>query len=117
MKCPAPAATRCSGSPATEEFNATDRQQEITGGSTTTYTIPSLAPGTEYTVQVSATKANARVDGAPSAPVTATPKAVSPGQVTGVALTPAAEALQVTWRSGGDSGRLPGAVEVRHGRE
>ena len=82
----------------TEEFNATDRQHEITGGSTTTYTIPSLAPGTEYTVQVSATKANARVDGAPSAPpVTATPKAVSPGQVTGVALTPAAEALQVTW--------------------
>ena len=81
----------------TEEFNATDRQHEITGGSTTTYTIPSLAPGTEYTVQVSATKANARVDGAPSAPVTATPKAVSPGQVTGVALIPAAEALQVTW--------------------
>ena len=80
-----------------EAFNATDRQHEITGGSTITYTIPSLEPGTEYTVQVSATKANARVDGAPSDPVTATPKAASPGQVTGVGLTPAAEALQVTW--------------------
>ena len=83
----------------TEEFSDTDRQHLITGGSTITYTIQSLEPGTEYTVQVSATKANARVDGEPSDSMTATPMAASPGQVTGVALTPAAEALQVTWGS------------------
>ena len=98
-----------------EEFNTTD-QHVITGGSTTTYTIPSLAPGTEYMVQVSATKANARVDGAPSAPpVTATPKAVSPGQVTGVGLTPRGGGAAGNLGSGDDSGRLQGAVEVRHG--
>ena len=72
-------------------------EDEVGDGTTTEYTIRSLVPGTEYTVQVSALRDNARVDGVPSAPVSASPKASSPGQVTGVVLTPAAEALEVTW--------------------
>jgi len=88
----------------TQEFNTGDRQDEVSGGSTTTHTIRSLLPGTEYTVQVSAVRDNARVDGAPSDPATATPKVTAPGQVTGVVLTPAAEALEVTWGAVTDAG-------------
>ena len=47
---------------ATRDFSAV-----IAGGSTTEYTIRSLSPGVEYTVQVVATKENA-ADGPPSVP-------------------------------------------------
>ena len=57
----------------TQSYNTT-RQATITSGSTTSHTIPSLANGTEYTVQVTATRTGAS-DGLPSAGVMGTPGA------------------------------------------
>ena len=56
----------------TRDFSAV-----IAGGSTTEYTIRSLSPGVEYTVQVVATKENA-ADGPPSVPRTGTPTGGTP---------------------------------------
>ena len=53
-------------------YNTGDRQAVIPSGSTTTYMIPNLANGTEYTVQVIATKTGAN-DGLPSMEVQETP--------------------------------------------
>ena len=53
-------------------YNTTNRQATVTSGTTTSHTITGLANGTEYTVQVSATRTGA-TDGPPSAEVTGTP--------------------------------------------
>ena len=52
-------------------YNTDDRQATVTPGSTTSHTIEGLANGTEYSVQVSATRTDAN-DGPPSAEVTGT---------------------------------------------
>ena len=57
----------------TESYDTT-RQATITSGSTTSHTIPNLTNGTEYTVQVTATRTGAN-DGPPSAGVMGTPEA------------------------------------------
>ena len=59
-----------------QEYDAT-RQHVVTGGTATSYTIPGLTAGTEYTVRVIATRANAE-DGAPSTEMTGTPTAAAP---------------------------------------
>ena len=81
-----------------QDYNTTDRQHEITSGSTTSYTITDLTAGTEYTVQVIATKNNV-ADGPASAEITGTPLASSPGQVTGVSVTEQVEQLSVFWNA------------------
>ena len=82
----------------TETFTnaATDsREATVSSGSTTSHTITGLANGTAYDVQIIATWTNA-ADGTPSAPASGTPVA-SPGQVTGVDVTPGAGRLKVDW--------------------
>ena len=54
-------------------YNTTNRQATVTSGSTTSHTITGLANGTEYTVQVSATRTGAD-DGPPSEEETGTPR-------------------------------------------
>ena len=68
------------------EGYTTNRQATVTSGSTTSHTITGLANGTEYTVQVSATRTGAN-DGPTSAEVQGTP-AVS--TTPGVTVTPTA---------------------------
>ena len=58
-------------------YNTGDRQAPVTSGSTTRYTIPSLTNGTEYTVQVIATRTGA-TDGPPSEEMTGTPRVPPP---------------------------------------
>ena len=58
-------------------YNTGDRQATVTPGSTTSHTIEGLANGTEYTVQVSATRTGVN-DGQPSAEVTGTTPMPSP---------------------------------------
>ena len=55
-----------------EAYNTGDRQATVTSGSTTSHTISSLTNGTEYTVQVIATRTGAN-DGPPSVEVKSTP--------------------------------------------
>ncbi len=55
-----------------ENYDAADRQAVVTDGATTTYTIPNLIAGTEYTVRVIATRTDVD-DGSPSDEVTGTP--------------------------------------------
>ena len=74
------------------------RQRTVPGGSTLTDTIPSLTPGTPYTVRVIARRDNAP-DGDPSDAQTAVPKIERPGQVLNVAVTPQVEKLAVTWNA------------------
>ena len=57
-----------------EDYNTGDRQATVTPGTTTSYTIGGLNNGTEYTVQVTATRTGAN-DGPPSAEVKGTPAA------------------------------------------
>ena len=57
-----------------EDYNTGDRQAVIPLGSTTTYTIPNLTNGAEYTVQVIATRTGAN-DGPPSDEAPETPGA------------------------------------------
>ena len=66
---------------------ASTRQHTVPSGSTTTYTIPNLIAGTLYTIRVIAIVSNAD-DGLPSSEILATPKATTPGQVTGVTVRP-----------------------------
>ena len=62
-----------------ESYNTGSRQFTVTSGSTTSHTITGLANGTEYTVQVSATRTGAN-DGPPSAEETGTPAVpIAPG--------------------------------------
>ncbi len=55
-----------------QDYNTGDRQATVTSGSTTSHTISGLANGTEYTVQVIATRTGAD-DGPPAAEVTGMP--------------------------------------------
>ena len=85
-------------------YNTTNRQATVTTGSTTSHTITGLANGTEYTVQVSATRTGAN-DGPPSDEMTGTPFTTPPppppvtnlAQVLGVSVTPGNAQLVVTW--------------------
>ena len=85
-------------------YNTGDRQATVTSGSTTSHTITGLANGTEYTVQVSATRTGAN-DGPPSDEMTGTPFTTPPPpppvtdleQVLGVSVTPGNAQLVVTW--------------------
>ena len=79
-----------------DAYNDSDRQHVVTGGATTSYTIPDLTAGTEYTVRVIATKTDAD-DGPPSSEATGTPQAPAPGQVTGVSVTEEVGQLAVSW--------------------
>ena len=85
----------------TEDY-ADERQGLVTAGDSTTYAITGLTPGTEYTVRVIATKEHAD-DGEPSAEVTGIPKATSPARVTGVAVEPGLEELDVSWDAVSDA--------------
>ena len=58
----------------TQSYNTGDRQATITSGSTTSHPITGLTNGTEYTVQVTATRTGAN-DGPSSAEVMGTPEA------------------------------------------
>ena len=84
-----------------EGFNES-RQAGITGGGTISRSITDLTPGATYTVRVIAAKAHAD-DGAPSDEVTGIPKAEPPAQVTGVAVEPAFEELDVSWDAVSDA--------------
>ena len=85
-----------------QAYNTGDRQATVTSGSTTSHTITGLANGTEYTVQVSATRTSAN-DGPPSAEVMGTPFTTPPppvtdlAQVLGVSVAPGNAQLVVTW--------------------
>ena len=88
-----------------EDYNTGDRQATVTSGSTTSYTIPSLTNGTEYTVRVIATRTGAD-DGPPSDEMTGTPRVPPPPppppvtdleQVMGVGVAPGNAQLVVTW--------------------
>ena len=98
-----------------EDYNTSDRQATVTSGSTTRHTIPGLANGTEYTVQVIATRTGAD-DGPPSAEMTGTPTVSPPPpppppepgdgdleQVTGVGVAPGDAQLVVTWTAVDDA--------------
>ena len=79
---PTPRATRCSGSRELRASIPLNRQATVISlGTTTTRTITGLTNGTEYTVQVSATRTGAN-DGAPSAEVKGTPVAPTTRTVT-----------------------------------
>ena len=88
-----------------QAYNTGDRQATVTTGSTTSHTITGLANGTEYTVQVSATRTGAN-DGPPSDEMTGTPFTTPPpppppvtdlAQVLGVSVAPGNAQLVVTW--------------------
>ena len=81
-----------------EEAYDEDRQVELAGSDTMSYTIAGLTPGARYTVRVIATRANAD-DGMPSEEVTGTPTAQALAQVTGVAVEPGFEELEVSWEA------------------
>ena len=74
-------------------------REHITSDNTASYTISNLAPGTEYTVRVIATKSGGAADGTPSPEMTGIPGAPPPPQVTGVMVTQGVEQLSVLWDS------------------
>ena len=106
-------ATRCNGSRVGEDYGDS-RQALLRGSDATSHTITDLTPGTEYTVHVIATKNHAE-DGTPSDEVTATPKAESPAQVTGVEVEPGSEQLEVSWAAVSDAGGYK--VQLKSGTE
>ena len=75
--------------------NTGDRQAPVTPGSTTSYTIPGLTNGTEYTVRVIATRTGAS-DGPPSAEVKGTPF-TTPGAPQHLSGVPGDEQVMLTW--------------------
>ena len=79
-----------------QQYNETDRQRVVSDGATTAYHIEGLAPGTEITVQVKATRTHA-TDGEPSAERTGSPRAERPARVTGVSVSGAPVSLVVSW--------------------
>ncbi len=76
-------------------YNTGDRQAPVTSGSTTSYTIPGLTTGMEYTVRVSATRTGA-TDGPPSAEVKGTPF-TTPGVPQHLSGVPGDEQVMLTW--------------------
>ena len=79
-----------------QAYDAAGRQATATG---TSHTITGLAGGTEYTVRVIATRANAP-DGAASSEETGTPQHPAPGAPGGVTVTPAGPTgLEVSWNA------------------
>ena len=72
------------------------REAVFAGSDTVSYTITGLTAGTEYTVRVLATRANAD-DGSPSSEVTGVPLSAPPAQVTGVEVTVGVEQLDLSW--------------------
>ncbi len=78
-----------------EEFDES-RQAVVSGGETVSYTITGLTAGTAYAVRVIATRQDADA-GVPSDEVSGVPEAEPPAQVTGVAVTPGLEELDVSW--------------------
>ena len=76
-------------------YNTGDRQAPVTSGSTTSYTIPGLTNGTEYTVRVIATRTGAS-DGPPSAEVKGTPF-TTPGAPQHLSGVPGDEQVMLTW--------------------
>ena len=76
-------------------YNTGDRQATVTSGSTTSYTIPGLTTGTEYTVRVIATRTGA-TDGPPSAEVKGTPF-TTPGAPQHLSGVPGDEQVMLTW--------------------
>ncbi len=79
-----------------QQFNETNRQRTVTGGSTTSYVITGLTAGTEYTVRVIATKSNAD-KGFARVEAKGIPRFPAPGRVTGVGVTPQVGGLSVSW--------------------
>ena len=79
-----------------ESFSSS-RQNTVSGGNTTTSTITGLTAGTEYTVQVIATRSGSLGDGPPSNEVKETAKHPKPDTVTGVTLTSGIEEIEVEW--------------------
>ena len=61
-----------------------------------------MTAGAEYTVRVIATSEHAE-DGSPSSEVTGTPRAMPPGQVTGVQVSSGVEQLDVSWTAVSDA--------------
>ena len=59
-----------------QTYNTSSRQETVSGGSTTTYTIENLTFGTTYTVRVTATLAGG-TDSTPSDEVMGTPQAIN----------------------------------------
>ena len=76
-------------------YNTGDRQAPVTSGSTTSYTIPGLTTGMEYTVRVSTTRTGA-TDGPPSAEVKGTPF-TTPGVPQHLSGVPGDEQVMLTW--------------------
>ena len=79
-----------------QDYDPATRQARIGDAGTTSHTIPDLVPGTEYTVRVIATRANAP-DGEPSAEATGIPLATPPVPVDDVTVTSGVESLVVSW--------------------
>ncbi len=78
------------------------RQAVLSGGDIVTHTIMDLTAGTEYTVRVIATNTDVE-DGTASEEVTGVPKAQTPAQVTGVAVEPGLEEIDVSWTAVSDA--------------
>ena len=76
-------------------YNTGDRQAPVTSGSTTSYTIPGLTTGTEYTVRVIATRTGA-TDGPPSDEMTGTPF-TTPGAPQHLSGVPGDAQVTLTW--------------------
>ncbi len=76
-----------------EDYDPANRQERTGGGDKTSYTIPELTAGTEYTIRVIATTTTTDdgADGPPSDEATGTPLAAAPTVVPGV------ESLTVSW--------------------
>ena len=78
-----------------EGYDPANRQARTGGGDKTSYTIPELTAGTEYTIRVIATTTTTTTDdgadGPPSDEATGTPLAAAPTVVPGV------ESLTVSW--------------------
>ncbi len=85
---------------AAQDYNETDRQRTVAGGSTTSHAIPNLTAGQQYTIRVTATGVS---DGTPSEEHSGTPQTSTPGRVTGVDVAEAVESLSVSWTAVADA--------------
>ena len=78
-----------------EEYEGS-REAVLADSDTVSYTITGLTAGTDYTLRVLATRANAD-DGSPSSEVTSVPLSAPPAQVTGLEVTVGVEQLDLSW--------------------